>query len=72
MQPDKQTSVYILLYFHWVRPTIDNDILVLVYCLNTLNTKWLPFYRQHFSMDFPEWKYVNFDQDFIEVWKGSN
>ena len=29
-------------------------------------TKWLPFSR-HFQMHFLEWKYVNFDLDFIEV-----
>ena len=24
-------------------------------------TKWLPFSKQHFEMDFREWKYMNFD-----------
>ena len=29
--------------------------------------KWPPFARRHFQMHFLEWKYINFDGDFIEI-----
>ena len=29
--------------------------------------KWTPFRRRHFQMHFREWKYMNFDWNFIEV-----
>ena len=31
-------------------------------------TKWTPFTRRHFQMHFLEWKYVNFNWDFTEVY----
>ena len=43
--------------------------------VNTLRPrlKWPPFSRRHFQMHFLEWKHMNFDWDFIEVYShGSN
>ena len=34
--------------------------------LNTL-TRWPPFSRRHFEMDFLEWKCVKFASDFNEI-----
>ena len=36
-------------------------------------TKWLPFCRRHFKIDFLVWKLLNFDLNFTEIYsKGSN
>ena len=52
----KQTWLCILRHFHWVRPTTDNDILVLVYCFNTL--KAIQNYC-HFTDNIFQWIFLN-------------
>ena len=31
-------------------------------------TKWLPLCRRHFQLQFPEWKLLTVNQNFMEVW----
>ena len=66
MVAKKLTSKSLFTYSYWIIETLVR------HCINTIThrgqTKWPPFRRRHFKVQFLEWNPLNIKEDFTEIY----